>query len=69
MYANILESLQEIVLPQISDKGYDIMGKWFTADGKWTPLVNYGNRNGTRITKNMNGTSIYRNKPESSGSE
>lgn len=65
MYANMPDSVEEIVLPSTDKDGYDIQGRWYTADGKWNPSRYYGNRNGTRITKSQNGQTIYKDNPKS----
>lgn len=64
MYANMPDSVNEIVLPKLSSGGYDIKGKWYTADGKWNPSVYYDKGNGTRISANQSGQTIYRNNPK-----
>ena len=65
MYANMPDSVEEIVLPSTDKGGYDIQGIWYTADGKWNPSLYYGNRNGTRINKSQNGQTIYKKNPKS----
>lgn len=64
MYANMPDSVNEIVLPKLSSGGYDIKGKWYTADGKWNPSVYYDKGNGTRISADQSGQTIYRNNPK-----
>ncbi|MGN8697814.1 hypothetical protein ACTNE3_12480 [Bacillota bacterium HCP3S3_F1_1] len=65
MYANMPDSVEEIVLPSTDKVGYDIQGRWYTADGKWNSSRYYGNGNGTRITKSQNGQTIYKINPKS----
>jgi hypothetical protein len=64
MYANMPDSVNEIVLPKLSKGGYDIKGKWYTADGKWNPSKYYDIGKGTRISANQSGQTIYRNNPK-----
>jgi prepilin-type N-terminal cleavage/methylation domain-containing protein len=64
MYANMPDSVNEIVLPKLSSGGYDIKSKWYTADGKWNPSVYYDKGNGTRISADQSGQTIYRNNPK-----
>ncbi|MGN8818152.1 type IV pilin protein [Oribacterium sp. HCP28S3_H8] len=64
MYANMPDSVNEIVLPKLSSGGYDIKGKWYTADGKWNPSKYYDKGKGTRISADQSGQTIYRNNPK-----
>lgn len=64
MYANMPDSVEEIVLPSTDKGGYDIQGKWYTADGNWNPSRYYGNGNGTRISASQNGQTIYKHDPK-----
>ena len=65
MYANMPDSVEEIVLPSTDKGGYDIQGIWYTADGRWNHSLYYGNGNGTRINKSQNGQTIYKKNPKS----
>ena len=65
MYANMPDSVEEIVLPSTDKGGYDIQGIWYTADGIWNPSLYYGHGNGTRIKKSQNGQTIYKINPKS----
>jgi hypothetical protein len=64
MYANMPASVEEIVLPKLSKDGYDVQGKWYTADGTWNPSKYYDKGKGTRISANQSGQTIYRNNPK-----
>lgn len=66
MYANMPDSVNEIVLPKLSlsKVGYDIQGKWYTADGTWNPSKYHDKGNGTRISANQSGQTIYRKNPK-----
>ena len=65
MYAEMPDPVEEIVLPNTDKGGYDIQGKWYTADGVWNPSLYYDNGNGTRISKSQNGQTIYKKNPKS----
>lgn len=64
MLANLSNTVQEIVLPQCSSK-YSIAGVWYDASGnhnvppKWAWQGSDPSQ-GTRITENMSGKTIYR---------
>jgi prepilin-type N-terminal cleavage/methylation domain-containing protein len=64
MYADMPDSVEEIVLPNTDKGGYDIQGVWYTADGKWNPSLYYDKGNGTRISKSQNGQTIYKKNPK-----
>jgi len=64
MYANMPDSVNEIVLPKLSKGGYDIQGKWYKADGKWNPSKYYDIGKGTRISADQSGQTIYRKNPK-----
>ena len=64
MYANMPDSVEEIVLPSITSGGYDIKGIWYTADGVWTKSWYYDKDNGTRISASQNGQTIYKHDPK-----
>lgn len=64
MYANMPDSVEEIVLPSIiKSDGYDIKGIWYTADGKWNKSWYYDKGKGTRILAKQNGQTIYKYNP------
>lgn len=63
LYADMPASVDEIVLPKASSP-YDVKGKWYTADGKWVPSKYYDKGNGTRISTDQNGQTIYRTNPK-----
>ena len=64
MYANMPDSVNEIVLPRLSKGAYDVQGIWYTADGKWNPSKYYDKGKGTRISADQSGQTIYRNNPK-----
>ncbi len=64
MYANMPDSVEEIVLPSIKSGGYDIKGIWYTADGKWNNSLYYDKGSGTRISASQNGQTIYKHNPK-----
>ncbi|MCI6948090.1 MAG: prepilin-type N-terminal cleavage/methylation domain-containing protein [Oribacterium sp.] len=64
MYANMPDSVKEIVLPSITSGGYDIKGIWYTADGVWNNSWYYDINNGTRISASQNGQTIYKHDPK-----
>lgn len=64
MYANMPDSVTEIVLPKLSSGGYDIQGKWYTADGTWNPSKYHDKGEGTRISAGQSEQTIYRKNPK-----
>ncbi|MCI5747392.1 type IV pilin protein [Eubacterium pyruvativorans] len=64
MYANMPDSVNEIVLPKLASGGYDIQGRWYTADGTWNKSRYYDKVNGTRISASQSGQTIYKKNPK-----
>ncbi len=58
------DSVNEIVLPKLSKGGYDIKGKWYTADGTWNPSEYYDKGNRTRISADQSRQTIYWKNPK-----
>ena len=63
LYADMPASVNEIVLPKASSD-YDVKGKWYTAAGVWVNSKYYDKGNGTRISTDQNGQTIYRTNPK-----
>ena len=63
LYADMPASVKQIVLPKASSD-YDVKGIWYTAGGKWVNALYHYKGNGTRISTDQNGQTIYRTNPK-----